>query len=137
MISFPSSVKSVPHYEQEINVSVVIVSLFNVCLVRMGKTLTNLLLVKCCSFSRKCHKKVTGFFFFSSNCVLFTIFLEMSPQRVCWNYLGPNIIFKTAQKLTSSQSCSKNALTEAIFLKNGNSGTHAIVFSFLLFFVRD
>ena len=82
MAFFPSSVEPVPHYEQKINVSVVIVSLFSVGLVRMGKTLNNLLLVKCYSFSQKFDEKITELLFFSSYCVLFTIFLEMSPQKV-------------------------------------------------------
>ena len=134
MIFFPLSVKFVPHYEQEINLSFVIVSLFNLCLVRMGKTLSSPLLVKCCSFSQKCDKKsckLQNCFFFSSYSVLFTFFLKMSPWKVCRNYLGPKSTFKAAQKITPSQFCSKTALTETNFLKNGNFGMHAIVASFL------
>ena len=74
--------------------------------------------------------KLQNCFFFFVCCLVFTIFLEMSPQKVCHNYLGPKSTFKAAQKLTPSQFCSKNALTEAIFLKYGNFGTHAIVLSF-------
>ena len=50
----------------------------------------------------------------------------MNPQKVCQSYLSTKSTFKGAQKLKPIQFCSKNALNEAIFLKNGNFGTHAI-----------
>ena len=46
-------------------------------------------------------------------------------------FLDTKGTLKAAQKLTPSQFCSKNALKEAIFLKNGNFGTDAIVVFFL------
>ena len=58
----------------------------------------------------------------------------MGPQKVCQNYLDTKSTFKATQKLTPSQFCSKNALNEAMFTKNGNFGTYAIVVSFLLCF---
>ena len=102
----------------------------NLCLVWMGQTLSILLLVKCCSFSQKCDKKLQ-IFFFSSYCILFTIFLKVSPLKVCRNYLGAKSTLKAAQKFMPSQIWSKNALNEKLFLKNGNFETHAIVVSFL------
>ena len=109
----------------------------NVCLACKGQTLNMLLLVKCCSFSQKCDKKVTELLFFSYFCILFTIFLRMSLQKVCQNYLGTKSTFKAAQKLTPGQFCSKNALNKTIFLKNGKFGTHAIVVSFLSCFFHE
>ena len=55
----------------------------------------------------------------------------MNPQNVCQNYLGTKSTFKEDHKLTSSQFCSKNALNEAILLKNGSFETHAIVMYFI------
>ena len=74
----------------------------NMCLVWMGQTLNMLLLVKCGSFSQKRDKKVAEFLFFSSYSVLFTIFLGMSPQKVCRNYLGTKSTFEAAEKLKPS-----------------------------------
>ena len=67
LIFVPLSLKSMPHYEHETNVSFVIMSLSNVtvcpnvCLIWMVQTLSMLLLVKCCSVSQKCDKKFYHF----------------------------------------------------------------------------
>ena len=99
----------------------------NVCLVWMGQTLNMILLVNTVVSPRNVIKL--------QNC---SFLYGMTPQKVCQNYLGTNSKFKAAQKLTPSQFCSKNALNEAIFLKNGNFGKHVIVVSFLsCFFVQD
>ena len=91
-----------------------------------------LLLVKSCSFSQKYDKKSYRISFLSRPTVYFLPFiLGMSPQKVCQNYLGTKTTSKAAQKHTPSQFCSKKALNEAIFRKNGNFGTHAIAVSFL------
>ena len=107
----------------------------NVCLVWVGQTLNMLFLVKSCSFFQKCDKKVAELLFFSSYCVLCTIFLGMSPQKACWTYLGTKSTFKAAQKLTPSQFCSENVLNKAIFPKNANFGIRCILF--IMFFARD
>ena len=85
-----------PHYEQD---------KFH-CYVQMcveygwGKHLTYSLWVnKCCRF-----------------CALFTFFLEVSPLKVCRNYLGNKSTSKPAKKLTPSQFCTKSLkLVSTIF----------------------
>ena len=108
----------------------------NVCLVWVGQTLNMLFLVKSCSFFQKCDKKVAELLFFSSYCVLCTIFLGMSPQKACWTYLGTKSTFKAAQKLTPSQFCSKKALNEALhYIKQQT--LYAIVVSFFYHVFRS
>ena len=55
----------------------------------------------------------------------------VSPRNKIQFFFFP--YYNAAQKLTRSQFSSKNALYEAISLKNGNFGTHYIVVSFLCF----
>ena len=85
-------------------------------LVWMGQTLNMLLWLHAVVSPRNVNKR-QNCFFLSSYCVFFTIFLRMSSQKLCQNYLVTKSTFKAAQKLTSSQFCSKNALNEAIFPK--------------------
>ena len=125
------SVISIPAYVSFVIKSLLNVNAMAICvLVWMGQTLNMLLWLHAVVSPRNVNKR-QNCFFLSSYCVFFTIFLRMSSQKLCQNYLGTKSTFKAAQKLTSSQFCSKNALNEAIFPKNGSFGKHSIVVSFL------
>ena len=84
------------------------------------------ILVKYCSFSQKYDKGVTQLLF-SLPSAYFYYFSRNQFTEGKLKLIKHQSTFKAAQKLTPSQFCSKNALNEAIFLKNGNFGTHAIV----------
>ena len=85
---------------------------------------------------RNVIKKLQNCFFFFQLST-FSHFLGMTPQKACRNYLSAKSTFKAAQKLTPSQFCSKDALNEAIFPKNGNFGTRATAVSFLSCFSHE
>ena len=93
--------------------------------------------VLCYHVTIQCYCYWKKLLFFSSCCLLLTIFLEMSPQKVRRNYLGTKSTFKAAQGLTPSQFWSKNAINEVIFPKYFDFGTYANVVSFLSWFSRE
>ena len=75
-----------------------------------------------------CQKSNRIAFFSLPTVYFFTIFVGMSPQKVCQNDLVFGTKAYQSSSLTPTQFCSKDALNEAIFPKNSNFGTHAVAF---------
>ena len=115
MIFVPSSVKSMPHYEQGINVSFVIMSLSNVSLVWIISFWLSAV------FSpRNVTKEL-------QNC-----FFSLPTENILSFFLG--WVRKRYVKITSFMSILfQKCINWSYFLKNGNFGTHAIVVIFLCF----